>query len=128
MNATPPASAPVQSAGSGSPGSGSIPPNGPAAAALLSCAVGCFLLGALAVAADGSKGLANVLNFYKPTGPLAGVTTVPVLAWIVTWAVLARRWRTVHLRFRPVVLVSFMLLAASLLLTFPPFGDLLLHR
>jgi hypothetical protein len=83
------------------------PANGPVAAAVLSCAVGCFLLGLLAVAADGSKRLAATLNFYHPTGPLSGVTTVAIALWIVCW---------------------FVFLALGLLLTFPPFGDLFLGR
>ena len=53
-----------------------VPPNpvanGPVAAAVLACGLGCFALGVLAVAADGSKRLAAALNFYNPTGPLSG--------------------------------------------------------
>jgi hypothetical protein len=105
-----------------------MPPNGPAAAALLSAAAGCFLLGALAVAADGSKALASALNFYNPTGPLAGVSTCPIVVWLVLWAVLARRWRVAQMPFSRIAAVSFALLALGILLTFPPFGDLLLGR
>ena len=50
------------------------PANGPVAAAVLACGLGCFLLGVLAVAADGSKRFASALNFHNPTGPLSGVT------------------------------------------------------
>ena len=39
------------------------PANGPIAAAVLACGIGCFALGVLAVAGDGSKRLAAALNF-----------------------------------------------------------------
>ena len=104
------------------------PANGPVAAAVLSCAVGCFLLGVLAVAADGSKRLAATLNFYHPSGPLSGVTTVAIALWLVCWAVLATRWRNRSLAFGKLSAFAFLLLALGLLLTFPPFGDLFLGR
>jgi hypothetical protein len=104
------------------------PANGPIAAAVLSCGVGCLLLGVLAVAADGSKRLAAALNFYHPTGPLSGVTTVAIALWLVCWAVLASRWRNKSLAFGKVSAFAFLCLAFGLLLTFPPFGDLLLGR
>jgi hypothetical protein len=104
------------------------PPNGPVAAAVLSCGLGCFLLGVLAIAADGSKALAAMLNFYNPSGPLSGVTTVAIALWLVLWVILAARWKSQTVAFVKVSAVAFTLLALSLLLTFPPFGDLLLGR
>jgi len=102
------------------------PANGPVAAAVLSCGFGCFVLGVLAVAADGSKALATALNFYNPTGPLSGVTIVAIALWLVCWAVLAALWQNKNLAFAKVSAIAFLLLALGLLLTFPPFGDLLL--
>ena len=104
------------------------PPNGPVAAAVLSCGLGCFLLGVLAVSADGSKHLAATLNFYNPTGPLSGVTTLTIALWLISWAILAARWKAKSLAFGKITAASFTLLALGLLLTFPPFGDLLLGR
>jgi hypothetical protein len=103
-------------------------PNGPVAAAVLSCGLGCFLLGVLAVAADGSKALAAALNFYKPSGPLSGVTTVAIALWLIAWVILAARWKDLTVAFGKVAAAAFTLLALSLLLTFPPFGDLFLGR
>ncbi len=102
--------------------------NGPVAAAVLSCGLGCFLLGILAVAADGSKSLATALNFYHPAGPLSGVTTAAIVLWLISWAILAARWKTKSLAFGKVTAASFTMLALGLLLTFPPFGDLILGR
>jgi hypothetical protein len=104
------------------------PANGPIAAAVLACGFGCFTLGVLAVAGDGSKSVAAALNFYNPTGPLSGVTTVAIALWLVCWAVLAARWRNKSLAFGKVSAFAFLFLALGLLLTFPPFGDLLLGR
>lgn len=102
--------------------------NGPIAAAVLACAIGCLALGVLAVAADGSKRLASLLTLYNPTGPLAGVTTVAIVIWLVVWGVLSVRWRTKQVPFGKISAMAFALLALALLLTFPPFGDLLLGR
>ena len=88
-------------------------PNGPVAAALLACGIGCFVLGVLAVAGDGSKRLASLLNFYTPTGPLAGVTAVAIAAWLIAWALLAERWRTKQIAFAKVSAAAFALLAAG---------------
>ena len=103
-------------------------PNGPVAAAILSCGLGCFLLGVLAVAADGSKALAAALNFSNPSGPLSGVTTVAIALWLLCWAILAARWKNKSVAFGKITGAAFTLLALSLLLTFPPFGDLFLGR
>ena len=101
--------------------------NGPVAAAILACSLGCFALGLLAVAADGSKRLAGALAFYHPTGPLSGVTTVAIVFWLVCWAVFAARWKkkTVALGQGLALSLSFFF-CSGLLLTFPPFGDLLI--
>jgi dipeptide/tripeptide permease len=102
--------------------------NGPIAAAVLACGFGCFVLGVLAVAGDASKNVATALNFYNPTGPLSGVTTVAIALWLVCWAVLAARWKHKTLALAKVSALAFFFLALGLLLTFPPFGDLLLGR
>jgi hypothetical protein len=104
------------------------PANGPVAAAVLSCGFGCFILGVLAVAADGSKHLAAALNFYNPAGSLSGVTTVAIALWLITWVALAARWRTKNLAFGKVTVVAFVFLGLGLLLTFPPIGDLIRRR
>jgi len=104
------------------------PPNGPVAAAVFACGLGCFLLGVLAVAADGSKSLAAALNFCNPAGPLSGVTTVAIALWLACWAILAARWKNRSIAFGRVSAFAFACLALGLLLTFPPFGDLLLGR
>lgn len=102
--------------------------NGPAGAAILAAGIGCFILGVLAVAGDGSKHLAALLTFYKPTGPLSGVSTVAIIVWLVVWLVLARLWKAKAVALAKVNIAAFVLLGVGLLLTFPPFADLLLRK
>ena len=100
-------------------------PNGPAGAAILAAGAGCAALGILAVVADASKPVARWLTFYLPTGPLSGVSTMAILFWLVTWVILARRWRRKTVAIAKVNAIAFLLLALGILLTFPPFADLL---
>ena len=99
-------------------------PNGSGAAAVLSTGIGTFALAILAVAGDKSALAKTSLNFYSPTGPLSGVTTVGILIWISTWAILDWRWRGRSVAMRPVNGVALVLLGLSLLMTFPPIVDL----
>jgi hypothetical protein len=99
--------------------------NGAGAAAVLAAGFGCITLGALAVLADKSGAIKSRLIFSKPTGPLSGVTTLAIAAWLLAWVLLHLRWRGREVALRPVVACAFLLLAAALLLTFPPFADLL---
>lgn len=103
-------------------------PNGPAAAAILSAGIGCFALGVFAVVADASKPVARFFTFYLPTGPLSGVTTTAILLWLVTWFVLARLWHNKNPAIAKVNGVAFVLLLLGVLLTFPPFADLMLGK
>lgn len=102
--------------------------NGPAAAAILSAGVGCFAIGVLAVVGDGWKQMAALFTFYRPTGPLSGVSSLGIVVWLVIWLVLAKRWRWKTVAMGKVNLAAFVFLALGLLLTFPPFGDLLLGK
>ena len=102
--------------------------NGSAGAAILSVGIGCCVLGILAVLADASKPFAGLLIWYRPTGPLSGVSSAAILVWLVCWLFLAKRWRTRTVRFARVVTAASVLLALGVLLTFPPFADLLLGR
>lgn len=100
-------------------------PNGSGAAAILSAGVGSFALAVLAFAGDKSDLIASSLVFYKPTGPLSGVTTVAILIWLFTWGLLEWRWGKRDVALGHTNAIAFTLLALSLLLTFPPFADML---
>jgi hypothetical protein len=100
-------------------------PNGSGAAAMLAAAIGSLVLATIAFAADKSVPLKNALNFYKPTGPLSGVTTVAIVFWLMAWGFLEWRWAKRALDMRRINRVSLVLLVVSILLTFPPIVDLL---
>jgi len=99
-------------------------PNGFGAAAILAASIGSLALGILTVAGDASKAFARHLILYRPTGPLSGVTIIAIAIWLLTWALLSHRWSARNVALRPILTVSFILLAVSLLLTFPPVIDL----
>lgn len=100
-------------------------PNGPGAAAVLAAGVGCFTLGVVSVLADNLPPLARGLSFYRPTGPLSGVSTVSIVVWLASWTVLHYVWRRQDMNLRWTNGIAFLLLLCGVLLTFPPIGDLL---
>jgi hypothetical protein len=100
-------------------------PNGLGAAAILAAGIGCAAVGILALAGDASDAIGKWLNFYNPVGTLSGVTTVAIITWLVVWFVLSRLWGGKTVAIDKVNLAAFALLLVGLLLTFPPFMDLL---
>ena len=95
-------------------------PNGPAAAAILSAGVGSAVIGLLTTGAVISAGLKSALNWWSPAGPLTGKTGAGVIAWLVSWIVLHTLWKDEDVALVRVLVVTLMLLALGLLLTFPP--------
>lgn len=99
-------------------------PNGPGAAAVLSAGIGSLAVAVFAIVADQVGAIKNLMIFYKPTGPLSGVTTCAIVAWLATWALLHRRWSWRNVNVARVTVAAFVMLFLSLLLTFPPIADL----
>ncbi|MDR3736535.1 MAG: hypothetical protein P4L10_13495 [Acidobacteriaceae bacterium] len=99
--------------------------NGPGAAAILSAGIGCFAIGIFGFAADKSAAIKSHFILYKPTGPLSGQTTLAIILWLVSWAILAQAWKGKTVSLKRITLTAFILLGLSLLLTFPPLIDLL---
>lgn len=100
-------------------------PNGAAAAALLAAGIGTFTLGIFALASDAFAWIARVLNLWKPTGPLSGVTSLAIAVWLLSWLALSRRWAAREVDLRRIIRIVASLFIGGLLLTFPPFMDLL---
>lgn len=100
-------------------------PNGPAAAAILAAGIGSFALGLFATLGDAFPAVAKFFNFYNPTGPLSGVTTSAIVVWLVAWVMLGTSWRARTVSMTAVTVVAFLGLLLGVLLTFPPFMDLL---
>ena len=100
-------------------------PNGGGAAALLAAGIGSFMVAFFAILADKVASIKSLMIFYKPTGPLSGVTTCAIVVWLISWAILHRRWSRRMVALGSVTTAALILLGLSLLLTFPPIADLL---
>ena len=100
-------------------------PNGAGAAAVLAAGIGSFLVAVFAILADKVASIKGLMNFYKPTGPLSGVTTCAIVFWLAAWALLHWRWSWRNVAVGRVTAAAFILLFLGLLLTFPPLADLL---
>jgi hypothetical protein len=99
------------------------PTNGSGAAAILAAGAGSLALGLIALAADAAPPLKRALALWPPSGPLSGVSTVTILVWLAAWVMLERRWRRREVDLARVNAAAFLMLAGGLLLTFPPFMD-----
>jgi hypothetical protein len=100
-------------------------PNGPGAAAILAAGIGSAALGVFAFAGDAVPAVRRAFVFWTPTGPLSGVTLTAIVVWLAAWYGLSRRWGTRDVKIGWVNVAAFLMLIAALLLTFPPFIDLL---
>ena len=99
-------------------------PNGAGAAAVLAAGIGAFLVAVFAILADQSAAIKTLMIFWKPTGPLSGVTTCAIVLWLTLWVILHARWRNRDVILARVNGAAFVLLILGLLLTFPPIADL----
>ena len=98
--------------------------NGAGAAAILAAGIGAFLLAVLAILADQSVTIKSMMIFWKPAGPLSGVTTCAIVLWLASWAILDARWRNRSVALAGISATAFVLLILAVLLTFPPIADL----
>jgi hypothetical protein len=101
-----------------------VRPNGAGAAAILAAGIGAFLVAVFAILADRSATIKSAMIFWKPTGPLSGVTTCAIVLWLASWVVLHLRWRNRSVALARVNAAAFALLILGLLLTFPPIANL----
>jgi len=102
--------------------------NGKGAAAVMAVGIASLVLGIFTLSGDAVPAVAALFNVWKPTGPLSGVTGLAILIWLAAWLVLDRRWGARDVNFRRVNLAAAAMIAAGLLLTFPPVMDFLQGR
>jgi hypothetical protein len=93
---------------------------GPAAAAMISGAIGTFVIGLLTTGSVIFEGLREALNWWNPAGPLTGKTGVGVIAWLISWALLNTVWKNEDYDLRKAFIITLILLALGVILTFPP--------
>jgi len=97
--------------------------NGAAMAAILAAGIGAFAMG-FVVLLDAIN-LFPLPALYGPAGGVTTRTTVAVLIWLVGWIVLHRRWKDRRIDARRTLRVTLALIAAGVVLTFPPLWQLL---
>lgn len=96
--------------------------NGPAMAAVLAAGIGSAVLG-LAVLI-GAAGLYSWPAIYGPAGGLSTRSTVAVVAWVMVWGVLNKRWEGRDVAAGRVLTWSLALVAFAVLATFPPVWEM----
>jgi hypothetical protein len=103
-------------------------PDGPVAAAMLAGGLGSATLGVLTVLGETRPAVARALNWWNPAGPLVGKALTGVAVFLLSWVLLhlALRRRNVH--FVLAATVAFVLLAAGIVGTFPPFFALFVAK
>lgn len=99
-------------------------PNGPAVAAILSAAIGVFVLGLLTTLSEASTDVHDFLDIKDRVGPLSGKTTFAVAAYFVAWVALVPVLWKRSVPFANALWVAGVLIAAGFIGTFPEFFTL----
>ncbi len=94
--------------------------NGAAMASMLAAGMGGTFFGIFVTLAEHVPAVKAMMNLYNPVGPLSGKSTFGVLAWLISWGVLHYVLRDREVNPRIALIVTFVLVGISLLLTFPP--------
>ena len=99
-------------------------PNGPAVAAIISAAIGVFVLGLLTTLNEANTDIHDFLDIKDRVGPLSGKTVFSVLVYLAVWVALVPvLWkRTVP--FANAMLIAAALIALGFVGTFPKFFQL----
>jgi hypothetical protein len=96
-------------------------PNGPVVAGLLAAGIGALVLGALTTVAEASESFGESLQYNDRVGPLSGKVIWATVAFVVSWVTLGAWLRARDLEWRPVLIVTGVLVALGVLGTFPTF-------
>lgn len=91
-------------------------------AAILGAGIGAFAMGLVVIL--GELGV-SIPAVYAPAGGVSGRTSAAAIIWLVAWAVLHYRWRDKSIEPRRIHAWTLGLVAAGVLLTFPPVWALL---
>jgi hypothetical protein len=110
---TPANAAPQPGPGPSEGGAAPAIPNGPVAAAMLATGIG-----------EASEGVHDFLEWSERVGPLSGVTSLAVIAFVLAWGGLYAGLRDRDLPWRPLIVATVVLLAIALVFTYPPFFQL----
>lgn len=99
-------------------------PTGPAAAAVIAAAIGCFLVGLMTTFAEISVSLKTFLTWNAGVGPLSGKTGIAVIGYVIAWIILGRMWSKKDINLNTVYLWTTVLIVLGLIMTFPLFFEM----
>lgn len=92
--------------------------NGAEMAAVLGAGIGAFAVGLFVILNE--SGVFSAPALYGPAGGVSGRTTFAVAVWLISWAVLHRRWKDRRIGESGVINTTLVLVGLGLLATFPP--------
>lgn len=95
-----------------------------ATAALASAGIGCLAMGIVTTLSEASKPAADMLNLYKPAGPLSGKSLVAIIVWLVAWVVLHGAAKRKRINTGRWITLSLVCVVCGLVSTFPLFFDM----
>jgi hypothetical protein len=97
---------------------------GPVAAVFIAAGIGAVVLGIVTTLSEASKSFADALQWSDSVGPLSGKTIVTAVVFFIAWGILHAMWKDKDPAPGRIFLVSWILVAIGLLLTFPIFFQL----
>jgi hypothetical protein len=92
--------------------------NGVALASFVAAGIGALAVGVFVILNE--AGLFAAPALYGPAGGLSGRTTFAVVTWLVSWAVLHRRWKDRRLEAGRLYAITLLLITLGIVLCFPP--------
>lgn len=95
-----------------------------AAAALAAAGVGCLAMGVVTTLSEAMKPIANLLNLYKPVGPLSGKSLTAVVVWLLAWAAMGTLAKSKQISASRWIAAAFVCTAIGVVMTCPLFFDL----
>lgn len=96
-------------------------PNGPVAAGLLASGISALVLGILTTIAEASEGFGESLQWNDRVGPLSGKVLIATAAFVVVWGALVPPLRDKDIPWKPLLIVTSLLVALGVIGTFPTF-------
>jgi hypothetical protein len=88
--------------------------------AFIAAGIGSTALGLVTTLAEVNASFRDSLFWFARGGPLGGKTSIAVLSFLVTWAVLTLAFRRRPVGLKTAFIIALVLIAMGLLLTFPP--------
>jgi uncharacterized membrane protein YfcA len=86
--------------------------------------IGCLTMGILTVLETAIEGLRVVLQFYPPAGSITGISSLMVIAWLVSWVALYRLWKSKQVNFTRMFVIALTCILLGIVGIFPPFVHL----